>query len=68
MGGADGEPSRTELLPGAHPRFDCSNDMQLRKWLIQEQVQDMLKQRVISSSGSPWCSPMVLAKKRGGKI
>jgi len=40
----------------------------LEKEFIQDEIDRMLKQGIISPSESPWSAPVVIVKKKGGKL
>ena len=68
MGGAQVEPFSIELIPGTKPIFRRQYRYSpSEQQFIQGEVDKMFKQKVIRQSRSPCSSPIVLAKKEGGK-
>ncbi len=68
MGAARVQPFKIELVPGARPTYRKQYrhaPMEMEE--ISRQVADMLVKGVIRPSKSPWCSPVTLQKKEGGK-
>ena len=68
MGLANVEPFNIELLPGKLPKFRPQYRYSpAEQEFIQEETAKMLTQAVIRKARSPHNSPIVLAKKEGGK-
>ena len=62
------EPFKIELHPGTQPIFRGQYRYAPKEQqFIQDEVDKMLQQKVIRVSRSPCSSPIVLAKKEGGK-
>jgi transposase InsO family protein len=58
-----------QLLPGSRP---CNSQpfryAPARKQVIEENLNDMLKEGIVSPSNSPWASPVILAPKKDGTL